>query len=126
MYVPEVDCIVITPELDPIIDIVVKLPVLAVVFPIGPGFANVFPDNELAFKFATLVVELIINGAVPVKTVDLNIVPVNWELSVSVVPVASPRTGVTNVGLFVNTTDPDPVDVVTPVPPELTGIANPE
>ena len=31
-----------------------------------------------------------------------------------------PSTGVTNVGLFDNTTEPVPVLVVTPVPPEAT------
>ena len=44
-------------------DIVVNAPELAVVDPIGPGIANVFPFNKLAFKLATLVVEVITNGA---------------------------------------------------------------
>ena len=37
-----------------------------------------------------------------------------------------PRAGVTRVGLVESTTDPVPVDVVTPVPPDRTGRADPK
>ena len=37
------------------------------------------------------------------------------------VAVATPRTGVTSVGVVLRTFDPDPVLVVTPVPPANTG-----
>ena len=40
---------------------------------------------------------------------------------VSVTDVGVPKTGVTNVGLVDNTTLPEPVLLVTPVPPEATG-----
>jgi hypothetical protein len=40
---------------------------------------------------------------------------------VSVPLVGVPKTGVTSVGEVERTTDPDPVDVVTPVPPLATG-----
>ena len=38
---------------------------------------------------------------------------------------ATPRVGVTKVGEFDNTTDVVPVEDVTPVPPEVTGRAEP-
>ena len=38
------------------------------------------------------------------------------------VPVAAPSTGVMSVGVLLRTTWPDPVEVLTPVPPEVTGI----
>jgi hypothetical protein len=50
---------------------VVNAPVLAVVDPIALGEAKVAPCNEDAFKFGTLVVELMTKGAVPVATVDV-------------------------------------------------------
>ena len=53
----------------------------AVVEPITPGAANVAPFNEEAFKLATLVVDAITNGAVPVATVDV-ICPV-WDAVVN-------------------------------------------
>jgi succinate-acetate transporter protein len=55
---------------------VVKVPVEAVMPPIAPGDANVAPLNELAFKFATFVVELIVSGAVPVDTVLTSVLAV--------------------------------------------------
>ncbi len=42
------------------------------------------------------------------------------------VPVAAPSIGVTKVGLVDNTTEPEPVLVVTPVPPFNTGNAVPD
>lgn len=51
---------------------VVKAPVEAVVEPIAPGAAKVAPFKELAFKFATLVVEATENGAVPVARVEVS------------------------------------------------------
>ena len=44
---------------------------------------------------------------------------------VSTPEVGVPKIGVTSVGLVLNTTFPDPVLVVTPVPPEVTGRAAP-
>ena len=62
--------------------------------PIGPGTANVAPLNEEAFKLATLVVEVTVNGAVPVATVEVILVPVidpdTCNLSVAL-SVAVPR-----------------------------------
>ena len=49
----------------------VNPPVLGVV-PIAPGLAKVAPFKELAFKFATLVVEATTRGAVPVAKVEVN------------------------------------------------------
>jgi hypothetical protein len=43
--------------------------VAAVLLPIAPGFKNVLPKTEDAFKFATFVVEDTVKGAVPVETV---------------------------------------------------------
>jgi hypothetical protein len=50
-------------------DSVVNAPVDAVPLPIAPGAANVAPFRLDAFKLATLVVDAITNGAVPVDTV---------------------------------------------------------
>jgi hypothetical protein len=50
------------------------------------------------------------------------ILPVTDKL----VPVAAPRTGLVKVGLVESTTEPEPVLVVTPVPPLATGNAVPE
>jgi hypothetical protein len=50
---------------------VVNDPDDAVVIPIGPGFANVFPLSVAALKLATVVVEAITKGAVPVDTVEV-------------------------------------------------------
>ena len=56
------------------------------------------------FKFATGVVDVTINGAVPVATVDV-IDPLTFKL----VPVAAPIFGVTKVGEVLITTFPVPV-----------------
>ena len=50
---------------------VVKAPVPGVPEPIGPGAAKVAPFSEEAFRLATLVVEAITSGAVPVVTVEV-------------------------------------------------------
>jgi hypothetical protein len=47
--------------------------------------------------------------------------PVTAAVTTKLVPVAAPITGVTNVGVVLNTTAPVPVLVVTPVPPAKTG-----
>ena len=47
--------------------------------------------------------------------------PVTSAVTTRLVPVAAPITGVTKVGEVLNTTAPDPVLVVTPVPPAKTG-----
>ena len=67
------------------------------------------------FKLVTGVVEVTTRGAVPVATVE-----VNDPVSLRLVPVAAPMTGVTNVGEVDRTVFPVPVDVVTPVPPFAT------
>ncbi len=58
----------------------VKAPVDAVPLPMAPGAAKVAPFKELAFKFATLVVEATTKGAVPVARVE-----VSWPLILTVV-----------------------------------------
>ena len=50
---------------------VVNAPVEGVPDPIGPGAAKVAPFKDEALRFATLVVEAMTNGAVPVDTVDV-------------------------------------------------------
>ena len=65
-----------------------NFPVEGVVPPIAPGDANVAPPNVEQFKFGTLVVDAIVNGAVPVVSVEV-ITPV--ALSV----VKAPLPGVT-------------------------------
>ena len=99
----------------------VNAAVPAVVPPIAPGLAKVAPPNKLAFKLETNVVLDTVNGAVPVETVLINC-PVTEIL----VPMATPRSGVTNTGLVERTTFPVPVEVVVPVPPLATGRAVPE
>jgi hypothetical protein len=47
--------------------------VAAVLLPIAPGFKNVLPKTEDAFKFATFVLEETVNGLVPVETVETNV-----------------------------------------------------
>ena len=54
---------------------VVKEPAAGVVPPIAPGEANVAPPSDDAFKFATLVVDATVSGAVPVATEDVRVVP---------------------------------------------------
>lgn len=49
---------------------VVKVAAPGVVPPMVPGAANVAPFSWAAFKLLTTVVELTVNGAVPVVTVD--------------------------------------------------------
>ena len=44
---------------------------------------------------------------------------------VKVTEVGVPKMGVTSVGLVAKTLSPEPVDVVTPVPPDVTGSAVP-
>ena len=100
---------------------VVKAPLPAVVEPMDPGAAKVAPPRELAFKLATFVVLETTKGAVPVATVLVNCPDTLRE-----VPVAAPITGVTSVGDVARTTEPEPVEVVDPVPPLATGKAVPE
>jgi hypothetical protein len=61
------------------------------------------------FKLATGVVDVTTNGGKPVAKVEVNC-PVTFKL----VPVATPRTGVTRVGEVANTRAPEPVS------PEIT------
>jgi hypothetical protein len=50
---------------------VVKAPVPGVPEPMAPGAAKVAPFKEEALRLATLVVEAMVNGAVPVDTVEV-------------------------------------------------------
>jgi hypothetical protein len=50
--------------------------VAAVTLPIAPGFKNVLPRTEDAFKFATFVVDVIDKGLVPVETVETKVLAV--------------------------------------------------
>ena len=63
---------------------VVKAPELAVPPPMAPGAANVAPLKLEAFKFATLVVLVTANGAVPIAKVD-----VIWPVTLRVVNAAA-------------------------------------
>jgi len=61
-------------------------------------------------KLATGVVEATVNGAVPVATVDTSVEPVKVPVAARLVPVATPRTGVTSVGeVFITKILPVPV-----------------
>jgi len=83
----------------------VKTPVDAVLFPMAPGAAKVAPLKEEALRLATLVVLLTTSGAVPVATVEIN-----CSLTLRLVPVAAPITGVTKVGeVFITNVVPVPV-----------------
>jgi len=83
----------------------VKAPVDAVLFPIAPGEAKVAPLKEEALRLAILVVLLTTSGAVPVATVE-----VNCPVTIKLVPVAVPITGVTRVGeVFITNVVPVPV-----------------
>ena len=54
----------------------VKSPLDAVVPPIAPGLPNVAPPSKDAFKLGTFVVEVTVNGAVPVETIDTRVLAV--------------------------------------------------
>ncbi len=63
------------PRVSPVAELelrVVKVPAAAVPEPMAPGAAKVAPLSELAFRLATLVVEAITSGAVPVATVEVS------------------------------------------------------
>jgi hypothetical protein len=52
--------------------------------------------------------------------------PTAVPVTLVIVPEAGvPKAGVTSVGLVFNTTEPVPVEEVTPVPPDATGSAEP-
>jgi hypothetical protein len=105
---------------------VVKEPVLAEVEPIGPGLANVFPFNKLAFKLATTVLLVTTKGAVPEATVLVSVEPETFPEAIKDVAEAAPKVGVIKVGDVFKTTEPLPDEVVVPVPPFATGRAVPE
>jgi hypothetical protein len=62
------------------------------------------------------VVEVTVNGDVPVDTVDTNTEPVILPVVVRLVPVAAPMFGVIKAGLIENTKEPVPVGSVITVP----------
>ena len=87
-------------------------------------FANTFapvpvPSVSAAAKFALVGVAK--NVATPVPSPDTPVLIGKPVAFVSVAEDGVPRAGVTKVGLLDNTTDPEPVDVVVPVPPAATG-----
>lgn len=58
---------------------VVNVPAAGVVDPIAAGAAHVEPSNNEALRLATTVVEITVNGAVPIAIVEINWVPVTVE-----------------------------------------------
>ena len=86
--------------------IAVALPVL-VTTPVKLAFVVTVAAFPPIFKLATGVVDVTTNGAVPVATVD-----VSCPVTLKLVPVAAPNTGVTNVGDVASTATPDPVSFV--------------
>jgi hypothetical protein len=94
------------------------------VVPVPPLAMGSVPVT-LVVKFANCVevvpVPPFAMGRVPVTPVERG-KPVAL---VSVTDVGVPKIGVTNVGLVLSTVLPEPVEVVTPVPPEVTGSAVP-
>ena len=91
---------------------VVNTPVLAVILPIDPGLAKVAPFNKDAFKLATTVVLVTVNGAVPVLIVLVNVFPETFPLAEIDVAVATPNTGVIRLGELLSTLNPVPVFVI--------------
>jgi hypothetical protein len=83
---------------------IVTGPTLEALYPVG----NVYVV-AIVLLLSTMPLEAISSAAVTVA------------VTTKLVPVAAPITGVTNVGVVLNTTAPDPVLVVTPVPPAKTG-----
>lgn len=69
--------------------------------PMTPGEANVAPESDEALRLATLVVLVTTSGAVPMARVD-----VSCPVTLRLVPVAAPITGVTSVGLVIVQPDP--------------------
>ena len=97
-----------------------KAPEVNVVAPVPPLATGSVP--------VTLVVKLTnVVDVVPVPPLAIGSVPVTPVVRgrpvafVSVAEVGVPKIGVTNVGLVDNTLLPEPVEVVTPVPPFSTG-----
>ena len=60
-------------------------------------------------KFGTGVVDVTVNGGVPVATVDISWVPETVLVALREVADATPKTGVVKVGLVPNTNKPEPV-----------------
>ena len=68
----------------------------------------------------------LVNPVPPLVVAKVPVIPVDNGNPVALVNVAAegvPKFGVTRTGELERTTSPVPVDVVTPVPPEVTGIA---
>ena len=86
---------------------VVALPVL-VTIPVRLAFVVTVAALPPILKLATGVVEFTTIGAVPVATVE-----VNEPVTLRLVPVAAPITGVTRVGEVANTATPEPVSSLT-------------
>jgi hypothetical protein len=78
--------------------------------------------------FKTLLPEpvLVVTPVPPLETPSVPVIPVDKGRPVQLVSVPEvgiPSSGVTKVGLVARTTEPVPVAVVTPVPPDVTGSA---
>lgn len=92
--------------------IVVNLAVPGVVLPIAPGAAKVAPFKDEALKFATFVVLVTVNGAVPVACVLVTVV--NRPVVAVVAPMDVLLIVLAAVGLIVNA--PAGLIVTVPVP----------
>jgi hypothetical protein len=103
---------------------------VAVVEPVPPEAIGKVPvvraDVEVAYK-----APLVVNEVKPVPPLPVGRVPETPVARGRAVPFdrftadGVPRSGVTKAGLLDRTTDPVPVDVVTPVPPYATAIVEP-
>jgi hypothetical protein len=96
-----------------------NVPAEAAVPPIAPGLANVAPLRLDAFKFATLVVDATVNGAVPVVAVDVTVVKRPVDAVVAPIEVLLIVDAV--VGLIVNA--PAGLIATVPVPDGLIATA---
>ena len=98
------------------------VPLLVSTFPAVLGATNKGADVPLPRM--TLFAVRVVAPVPPLPTGSVPVTPVVSGRPVRLVAtpdVGVPNSGVTNVGLVLNTTDPVPVDVVTPVPPFATG-----
>jgi hypothetical protein len=104
-------------------DRVVNAPVPAVPLPIAPGAANVAPPRDEAFRLATLVVDVTVNGAVPIATVDTNAGAEILLLDVIALVLVPATAG--QVRVAVPLVDPLPVimQAVVPVTPQFSAVS---
>jgi hypothetical protein len=113
----------------PVTPVVKGRPVTLVITPeVGVPKIGVTRVGEV---FSTLLPEpvLVVTPVPPLETPNVPVIPVDSGRPVafvSIPDVGVPNAGVTRVGLVARTTDPVPVAVVTPVPPDVTanGLTN--